>query len=952
MPNRCSAPGCRSNYDGEPYTPVFRLPVDKDIVQEWLQSLHREGINDLKNIFVCAKHFRSEDVITEVDITQPDGSITKIKRRPILRENACPCFLPNCPSYLSSQQVSTKPKRLNLGEKDFSHFSTALHQSHKEFDLEQATFGVKSISDVRTKLIHYELPFDWLVWSPNPTTINFILPSTSGNTISIKSYISVDESLTTLGFYQGSQIPLSISKINDIRQLSTLITEVSEYKCSALENDILRAVNCLNTVASSLKEIEEIPEKYTHFLPSMQFIICQLENLLVPKTRRTYDLTTMVLALKCQIISPACYNFLQSQECLILPHHTTLHRLYTSIGLDNDFISYLRISTQDFNSQERNVILHMDEIHVKSDFSYTGGRIIGSSITPNTPATTVLAFMVSSLCRKWSTIVHLLPCSKTSASQLFPITKQIITDIENCDLIVRVLCTDNYPLNVNLFKLFSPSGILEPSVPHPSDPTRTLNLMFDFVHIIKTIRNNWINQKDPNHTFTFPSFDDFTLSNSASFEDIRVLYKEEQRSVAKTAHRLTAKSCWPSNLERQNVGLALRIFNDSTSAALQLKRSKKELSVQTSEFISLITRIWKIFNVGTPNKGVRLNDTDSQPLRNNDTRFIFLSRVVEWLDFWKSMPGKHGKLTCQTFTSFRHSCICLQNTVNILTGPCQFAYVLSSFLQNDPIEHHFGLYRMMSGAQYNITLCQILETERRIKLSGILKLFSRLTNRPDSLREFFESFSNTSYEDDSSVIDLTSYSHLLEIDFSTAPDLSLLQALAFIAGYTVHSIYKNKVFRKLRPSNNKSMCSNCLALLTEDKILEFEESNSVYALIQLQDRGGLKWPSVPVLEAVSMMWSLFVYIENDPNLFNQFLSGPSRRILVTLTSLKVENDDVEFWRNTCSNCDTFGWEYLNTILRITANCILSNAVKNLNSLKLTLTPRDDNRKIKKFKSST
>ncbi len=224
----------------------------------------------------------------------------------------------------------------------------------------------------------------------------------------------------------------------------------------------------------------------------MQFIICQLENLLVPKTRRTYDLTTMVLALKCQIIPP-CYNFLQSQECLILPHNTTLHRLYTSIGLDNDFISYLRISTQDFNSQERNVILHMDEIHVKSDFSYTGGRIICSSITPNTSATTVLAFMISSLCRKWSTIVHLLPCSKTSASQLFPITKQIITDIENCDLIVRVLCTDNYPLNVNLFKLFSPSGILEPSVPHLSDPTRTLNLTFDFVHIIKTIRNNWIN---------------------------------------------------------------------------------------------------------------------------------------------------------------------------------------------------------------------------------------------------------------------------------------------------------------------------------------------------------------------------------------------------------------------------------------------------------------------------
>ena len=200
------------------------------------------------------------------------------------------------------------------------------------------------------------------------------------------------------------------------------------------------------------------------------------------------------------------------------------------------------------------------------------------------------------------------------------------------------------------------------------------------------------------------------------------------------------------------------------------------------------------------------------------------------------------------------------------------------------------------------------------------------------------------------MIDLAPYNHLLEVDFSTAPDPSILQALAFIAEYTVHSIHKSKVFRKSPLSKDKSMCSNCLALLTEVKSLEFEESDSFYAIIQLQDRGGLKWPSVPVLEAVSTIWSLFVHIENDPNLLNHFLSGPSRRILVTLTSLKVENDDVEFWGSTCSICDTVGWEYLNTILRITANCILSNAVKNLNSLKLT--HRDDNRKIKKFKPST
>ena len=91
----------------------------------------------------------------------------------------------------------------------------------------------------------------------------------------------------------------------------------------------------------------------------------------------------MALALKCHILSPACYNFLQAQECIILPHHTTLSRLYTIIGLDNEFISFLKVSTQKFISLERNVILHMGEIHINSDFSYTGGKIIGSFCTPN-----------------------------------------------------------------------------------------------------------------------------------------------------------------------------------------------------------------------------------------------------------------------------------------------------------------------------------------------------------------------------------------------------------------------------------------------------------------------------------------------------------------------------------------------------------------------------------------
>ena len=111
----------------------------------------------------------------------------------------------------------------------------------------------------------------------------------------------------------------------------------------------------------------------------------------------------------------------------------------------------------------------MDEIHVKSDISYKGGKIFAPNLEPEDPTRTVFAIMVSSLHKKWSCISRLLPCGSISAEKIFPIIKQCVIDIENCGLRVHVISTDNYPLNVNIFKLFSLSGKLETKVPHPFD---------------------------------------------------------------------------------------------------------------------------------------------------------------------------------------------------------------------------------------------------------------------------------------------------------------------------------------------------------------------------------------------------------------------------------------------------------------------------------------------------
>ena len=121
------------------------------------------------------------------------------------------------------------------------------------------------------------------------------------------------------------------------------------------------------------------------------------------------------------------------------------------------------------------------------------------------------------------------------------------------------------------------------------------------------------------------------------------MYKADQRSLAKLAPRLTAKVCWPSSLERQNVKLALRVFDISTASAL--KATPSDTHLHTAEFITIICDIWKMFNINNPFKGIRLNDELSHPFVLNDPRLKYLARVIEWLDKWKNLSQKTGKLT-------------------------------------------------------------------------------------------------------------------------------------------------------------------------------------------------------------------------------------------------------------------------------------------------------------------
>ena len=148
------------------------------------------------------------------------------------------------------------------------------------------------------------------------------------------------------------------------------------------------------------------------------------------------------------------------------------------------------------------------------------------------------------------------------------------------------------------------------------------------MHILKTIRSNWLNQKYDSKLFSYPDLNCISIDQCtnplkiqfASFRDIHMLYYSENDSLAKLAPRFTLKSLYASDLELQNVKFVLKVVHESTIAALAIQNEQRSpaFKCHTSEFVQILSSVWKIFNVNVPGKHTRMNHPFSSLMTFND----------------------------------------------------------------------------------------------------------------------------------------------------------------------------------------------------------------------------------------------------------------------------------------------------------------------------------------------
>ena len=107
-------------------------------------------------------------------------------------------------------------------------------------------------------------------------------------------------------------------------------------------------------------------------------------------------------------------------------------------------------------------------------------------------------------------------------------------------------------------------------VPHPQDESRPLFLSFDYCHIIKNVRNQFLARQ-------------FEFGKKIEKRYIELLYEQQKTELLRPLRRMGLKTLDPNNLEKQNVQLALDIFSMEVTSLLESKLFNAESEFEGCE---------------------------------------------------------------------------------------------------------------------------------------------------------------------------------------------------------------------------------------------------------------------------------------------------------------------------------------------------------------------------------
>ena len=749
---------------------VYRLPSDPEERKRWMKAIPRDNIPDKPDTVVCAKHF------------PPNFPVVKVKGRerpkdpPSIFENLPKSLLPTPPPPKRLTTKATSSSRRLSSEKDeLSIFLEADKIS-----------SFQSICDILSKdrldgVIYYVCGDCIYIQSKEMCESKCGIP---------KYLLKISSNLSYEAYHTGVQCHIQTLTKNRIHIFNHW-------------SQIEEAVRYLNTL--------DIDNKKSVLLQQVDAM-----SRMNSSKKQSYPPEVIVRAFEYFARSRSLYQQLRND--FQLPSVSTLTKITSKVSNIDD-ITFMKGVFDNINDGQKSCILLLDEVYVKPMLTYHGGNIFGHAVNDSSSlAKTVLAFMVVCLYGGPKFLVKMLPVSKLDSDFLFEQSNVLIDKIKDAGgKVVSIIC-DNNRVNQAFYKKFSCT--------YPWRTDNDIFLLFDFVHIVKSIRNNWITERNGEIEYEYRG-DRYT----AKWEHIKTLQKLEDKDIVKMS-RLNFVAANPKPIERQKVETCLRVFCEETINALKCHTGMQNENVDgTVIFLTKVVQFWKTVNVKSPSEGIRLKDSLRDPISsNNDFRLDDLIEFSEMMNKLTFIQGKRVKcLTKDTSNALHHTCQGLVDLSKYLLQSSH-SYILLGNFTTDPLEKAFGKLRQGSGGTYFINIQQIMEKWNINKAKLILQ---KATEEPcfnDAICGHYCDKCNYKMTEEHCEL----FDNLNELEKNLTDDVK--ESLVYIAGY---------VCRK----DDTDECDT----------FAYYDRYGIYT--SMLDRGGLKIPGDTICQWVFLSYILFHEID-------------------------------------------------------------------------------------------
>lgn len=803
MGRKCSVAKCRSNYDSNEKVTVYGFPLkDPKELESWLSSLpniiKQESVT--RNMGVCRLHWPS------------DTSMKSVNGK--LRPDSPPTIFPGCPDSFKRQTCQTKLRDIQ------SRRVSSAARSTKKDELDDF-----EISD--------KIPKDFKIF------IESVRQRISVTDCSYRDFhvIETDNGCELLQLQNFSSVVVRISISSDFSVIAYhKNTKVSSIRCllgyqcklerfSQLENIISRSKHYpLDLYQETEHHVNRLKESFELLdFQDADFLLEQLQLKVIPPNGRRYSAKTMVNAVYLFLKNRSAYESLR--QFLALPSaNTILQHVGPVNSIGSEHVAK-QLADLCFDSNESPLcILIFDEIHLKPSLRYRGGHVLGYSFDrPKELARTMLAYMIKLVFRSQqkSFLIRLVPVHTLTAELLYDQTMNLLQIIHSAGGKVLSLLSDNLSANRkmhNHFRRNFTSGFSF-KVVHPFQPSSYLYLLFDTVHIYKSLRNNWFTEKDQQIQFFPPGGVEFV---TAKWDDLVELYLSECENPIKRTI-LTAQSINPSNFDRQKVSFACQIFNDKTVAALS-----QDGKFETACFVYHVCRLWKVLNNKSITAHTHLNDVDRAPVDCSNSLPLKILRGMSTALKRMNVSGRKRKnsLTAETKESTLQTIDGLVDLSEYLLKEIKVKFVLLGEFQSDCLEGEFGNIRGMFGGMYYIAVEQVLMASKIRQL----KIFKGLDVNMASLESF-----------------PSHYQHCCESELTDCEIKLTDEALQGVAELSAHE--KSVIFYV---SGYVTMKEG----LPSDESRPYEEKQEC-EFTRLVSRGKLKYPSRETYNFALISYSFF-----------------------------------------------------------------------------------------------